>query len=238
MDVSVTGYYGLYSGVRNATWQLLLRVDAAALPVCSGDVAAHLDIPVLGYARAEPLLCALGLERHCADNDGFAVHIDGRWCVFLSDEATEENRNFTLAHELGHILLGHVMEEKQDTSGKQVRYTRENRREWAGGLDRVDVMEREANMFAARMLSPACALWGLDLHTPAEIARACGLPLHVAQKRTERMRVLYLRNLFLKSPVEGALFMRLTPFLLTQRPDGRLPLHCVRRLAELELAGV
>ena len=231
-----TAYYGMYAGVRNATWQLLLRVDIAALPVRCEEVAAGMGIPVLHYARAGPLLRALGLQGHCENNDGFAAHIDGRWCVFLNGDAAALNRNFTLAHELGHIFLGHVMEETQAHGGERVRYTRLNRREWACGLDRTDAMEREANMFAARMLSPACALWGLDLRKSGEIARVCGLPVHVAQKRAERMRVLYARNLFLKSPAEGMLFRRLKPYLLSQRPEGRLPEHCLRKLEEIVTA--
>jgi len=91
-------------------------------------------------------------------------------------------------------------------------------------------------MFAARMLSPACALWGLDLHSTTEIAYACGLPKHVARKRAERMRILYERNLFLKSNIESTLFDRFTPYLLSQRGEQGLPEHCVKKLAEIAKA--
>ena len=235
MNMVTTGetevFYGLYRGVRDAAWHLLLRIGVMALPVCCAEVAARMGLPVLSYTRAGPLLRALGLERHCENNDGFAAHIDGRWCVFLSDDGDECKRNFTLAHELGHVLLGHVMQETQ-AGGARVRYTRLNQREWAHGLNRLDAMEREANMFASRMLSPACVLWGLNLHTSGEIARACALPAYVARKRADRMRVLYERGLFLKSPVETALFEQFMPYLLSQRPDGRLPEHCTRKLEE------
>ena len=229
--------YGLYRGVRNATWRLLLRFGITSLPVSCTDVAVHMNVPVLGYDRAAPLLRALGLEEHCEGNDGFAAHIDGRWCVFLNDALQSADRyNFTLAHELGHVFLGHVMEEKQFSEKNRVQFTRLNRREWALGLNRAEGMEREANMFAARMLSPACALWGLDLHSTTEIAYACGLPKHVARKRAERMRILYERNLFLKSNIESTLFDRFTPYLLSQRGEQGLPEHCVKKLAEIAKA--
>lgn len=225
--------YGMYRGVRDAAWRLLLRFGVQEFPLACADMAQRMQVPAVSYERGLPLLRELGLEAHCRGNDGFALHMDGRWCIFFDDTApSPANRNFTLAHELGHVFLGHVPEERTVPGRKGLQITRKNRREWADGLDRRDTMERDANMFAARMLSPACVLWGLDLHTAADIERVCGLPRHVARRRAERMEILYERNCFLKSTAERQLFAQLTPYILRHRPDGRLPEHCLRKLEE------
>ena len=68
-------------------------------------------------------------------------------------------------------------------------------------------------MFATRILAPACVLWGLDLHSPEDIARVCDIPLRVAQKRAVRMEVLYERNKFLISPTEQELYRQFYAFI-------------------------
>lgn len=72
------------------------------------------------------LLCA-------SRTDGLTVRRDGRYVVLYNDQVGNERRRaFTLAHEVGHILLSH------------------------GGED-PEVEEREANAFAASLLCPAIA---------------------------------------------------------------------------------
>jgi hypothetical protein len=219
--------------VRNAAWRLLLRVGADALPVSCAETARRLGIPVLGYAQGLPLLRAMGLTDHCRDNDGFAVHVGHRWCIFLSNALPPGvNRDFTLAHELGHAVLGHAPEERRDADRGRVRFTRANTREWDVGLERDDILERDANMLAARLLSPACVLWGLGLRTAEDIARVCGLPLAVARQRAARMALLYQRDLFLRDKTEQALFARFLPYLQAQGP---LPQPCANKLAALNV---
>lgn len=68
-------------------------------------------------------------------------------------------------------------------------------------------------MFAIRLLSPACVLWGLNLHTAEEIAEYCDISLQAASYRAERMAELYRRNRFLRSPVERTLYKQFEPFI-------------------------
>jgi hypothetical protein len=71
---------------------------------------------------------------HCGA-DGLTVRRGGTYLV-LYDETVESDRRraFTLAHELGHILLAH------------------------GGGEDAPVEEREANAFAAALLAPEAAV--------------------------------------------------------------------------------
>ncbi|RZA15660.1 MAG: ImmA/IrrE family metallo-endopeptidase [Proteobacteria bacterium] len=92
-------------------------------------------IPVVVKARSSHLLKgASGLARLAKEDD--------RWfyvCEFNRDEISYRNR-FTIAHELGHVVLGHVTDErspKRDTT-----FTND------------DPDERFANAFAAALLMP------------------------------------------------------------------------------------
>ena len=67
--------------------------------------------------------------------DGLSMRHNGIYLVLYDERVESERRRaFTLAHEIGHILLGH-----------------------AGGEDAA-IEEREANAFAASLLAPAAAV--------------------------------------------------------------------------------
>ncbi len=76
---------------------------------------------------------ARGEELPAALPDGMTVRYEGTYLVLYRENAPEKRLAFTLAHELGHILLAH-----------------------AGDAPAVE--EREANAFAASLLCPAAAV--------------------------------------------------------------------------------
>jgi len=61
-------------------------------------------------------------------------------------------------------------------------------------------------VFASRFLAPACVLWGLNVHTAADIARFCEISKEAAEIRAKRMAELYKRNMFLTSPLERRVY--------------------------------
>jgi Zn-dependent peptidase ImmA (M78 family) len=111
-------------------------------------------------------------------------------------------RRVTIAHELGHIFLGHEVLWGRGVLDTPVRKPRS---------------ETDADMFALRLLAPACVLWGLDLHTPEEIAAACQISAAAARRRADRMRVLYKRQNFLASAMEKKLFSQFKDFIYSRR---------------------
>lgn len=103
---------------------------------------------------------------------------------------------------MGHIFLGHALINNQY-------------------LRTVDVskpiIETEADMFASRLLAPACVLWGLDIHSPEDISRICGISYTAAKIRAERMKILYKRNKFLTSPLEQQVYEQFKDFIQENR---------------------
>lgn len=73
--------------------------------------------------------------------------------------------------------------------------------------------EQAADRFAADILMPACVLWGLNIHTPEEIARLCNVSMSAATIRAERMEVLYQRNKFLTHPLERQVYAQFGGFI-------------------------
>ena len=146
-------------------------------------------------ARRSYSLTALTVQ-----TDGLTFYAGTEPVILYSEVCSPERIRFTIAHELGHIVLRHV------APGS---ITTKNREPSPGDSQQ----ETAANQFAARLLAPACVLWGLELHTADEIAAACRISKKAAQFRAERMKILYARNKFLSSPLEHKLYQRFVPFM-------------------------
>lgn len=184
--------YREYKVSRDLAWRVLINEGITELPVMVGDLCRRMGI-MMGYYTPQD------------DNDGFSVIVDGQAFIMVSDKCSVERQRFTAAHELGHILLGHV--------GKYQLVNRE-----PSPTD--NPIEQEANVFASRLLAPACVLWALDIRTPEEIARLCQISHQAATIRAKRMEELYQRKMFLRHPLEKQVHEQFTSFIARQRGGG------------------
>lgn len=177
--------YSDYKNSRNLAWEILLREKVTALPVGMTKLCRGMGIPVL-------------MHDDPARGDGFCVVVNGQPCIFVYRHAYRPRQRFTVAHELGHILLGHV--------GKYTLINREPSKN-------DNPIEQAANVFAARLLAPACVLWGCNAFTPEAIADLCDISMQAAVFRAERMALLRERGKFLASPLERKVFLQFRQFI-------------------------
>ena len=177
--------YTKYKVSRDLAWQILLNEGVKELPVKIGPLCKQMGIPVRYYSPAD-------------DNDGMSTIVNGRATILVSDRCIQTRQRFTAAHELGHILLGHVGQ-----------YQLVNREPSRGD----NPIEQEANVFASRLLAPACVLWALNARTPEQIADLCQISYQAAAFRAERMALLYERERFLSSPLEQQVYLQFSDFI-------------------------
>lgn len=199
--------YADYRQSRDMTWRLLLKHDVTVLPVRVGAICRAEGLTVISYHDADPLIRQYGLTEHAAENDGFTL---GKIIFYDNTRCTPERQRFTIAHELGHIMLHH--------SGRL------KNREPADGDAAV---EQAANVFASRLLAPACVLWGCGVHTPEQIAALCSISLPAARFRAARMAELYEReqdflmtrgrSCFLLSPLERQVYEAFADYIAAHR---------------------
>lgn len=112
-------------------------------------------------------------------NDGYCKMYPNEPFIFVNMLCSKNRQRFTVAHELGHIVLGHV--------GK---YTLINREPSVND----NPIEAEANVFASRLLAPACVLHEIGVKSPQEISELCGISLQSAEIRFQRFLELEERN--------------------------------------------
>ena len=185
--------YKDYQISRDLAWKILLQENVTELPVNIIRLCKQMGIRVQSYIPQD-------------DNDGMSVIIRGKPRILVSQESPHGRQRFTIAHELGHILLGHVGE-----------YELVNREP----DPKDNPIEQAANVFASRLLAPACVLWALNARTPEEIAALCDISYQAASFRAERMALLYQRNKFLASPLERTVHQQFGDFIRSKK-DGSL----------------
>ena len=179
--------YYTYQKSRNAAWHILLDAGIDRLPVDLKKICRHLRISVKCYDQ---------------DADGSSQIINGSPVIIIRNGLCRPRARFTIAHEIGHILLGHVG-----------MYRLVNREPSPSD----NPIEQAANAFAARLLAPSCVLWALEVHTHEQIMRLCDISQAAAEYRMERMNLLYKRNRFLTSDLERQVFRNFQAYIRETR---------------------
>lgn len=107
-----------------------------------------------------------------ADIAGYYMERDGRRIIVVNGFNAKPRRRFSVAHELGHVVLRHGPV-KLMMSGHIA--TQPN---W---------QEAQANAFAAELLMPKLALARMGVMTPRQIAQLCGVSMEAATIRAEQL---------------------------------------------------
>lgn len=188
------------------TWKLLIRTGIHRLPVRVSEICRVLGIRVVSYSQGQRLITRLDLQDNCIDNDGFT----DSGIIYYNDSCVIGRQRFTVAHELGHILMHH----------SPSRINRE-----PSSSDHP--VEQAANVFASRLLAPACVLWGMGVHAAKDIADLCDISLAAATFRAKRMEQLYqreaefrqkyARSCFLLSPLECQVYEQFREYIENHR---------------------
>lgn len=153
--------------------QALLRAGIDSLPVSLSTIADHFGIKIVDYTSFTRVYDVTEHDLYRASTGGFSLMQDGRFlCVLNNSLCHKPRRKWTAAHELGHILSGHI-------NGAYPVLT--------------DEQEREADRFAAELLAPLTVLHFCGVSSALEIERMCGISRQAAEYRfndLSRMRRL------------------------------------------------
>ena len=183
-------YYGIYKGIRDSVWNCLVKFNITSFPVDILKIAREAGIHVKKNSNTNDL---------CKGELGKSYYDGENWYIVYDDSQPVSISRFTIAHELGHFFLGHDLTySKYSTVSSFAKKPKE---------------EEQSDRFAVRLLSPACILKELDLHTAEDIAKYCNIPLDVAAERSKRMQVLCKRNAFFTCPIETEVYETFKPYI-------------------------
>lgn len=125
--------YQNYIKAKNLAMQVLTDCNITTLPVNLVDIADHYNIILIPYSISE-YIKAYNLY----NTEGFSFYRNGESIIYFNDNRHTSKIRFTVAHEIGHCLLGHIRNSKK--SGKY------NYRSYK------KITETQANIFAIHLL--------------------------------------------------------------------------------------
>lgn len=128
---------------------------------------------------------------------GITILDKGTFIIIYNNTEPSTRCRFTIAHELGHIFLGHLLTNK--TAYRTFELSDDN--------------ESAANVFARDLLAPACVLHELHALQATDIARLCNISLEAAAYREARMKELEQRNAWYKHPLEREVYKQFEDFI-------------------------
>lgn len=189
--------YEHYKKARNKAWETLLRAEITSLPVDLGRLADAYQIKVILYSHMD--MPHFFPEEICS-GDGFVLENGTEKQIFINDNIhTRPRRRFTLAHELGHVVLEHDLTRIHFRNSETDNST--------------NIQELEANVFARNVLMPAAILAALDIHTPEDIVNLCDVSWQSADIRAARLEKLYQRHKFGQHPLERQMLSNFEHFI-------------------------
>lgn len=150
---------------------LMVRCHINSLPVDPYKIATILKIPVVSYSQAYQAGFKSSIEtlRITAKADAMCYKGSGNQYIIFYDETQtpKERINFSLAHELGHIVLGHLTNEE---FLPRYEVNRKN-----------DPKEKEADSFAGELLRPPILLILAGIIRVHDIKIACNITTAAAR---------------------------------------------------------
>jgi Zn-dependent peptidase ImmA (M78 family) len=187
--------YNDYVAARDLSWKVIIDVGLNKLPISLSSIAKFYGINIISYAHT---------NNQSKSEDGYSLKMDNNYIIYFNEQKPLVRQRFTVAHELGHCLLGHL----KDVDKTFYRNTE---------ADVSDIMEQQANIFARDLLMPAIVLHALNVQSAEDISKFCNVSNQSAKIRWERLQKLNQRNKFNISPLERRVFEQFKEYINTNK---------------------
>lgn len=187
--INPPNYNFSYYNVRNNAWDFLIKNNINEYPLSINKIIKQNNWYLVDYQ----VYCSYKgkdiFELISKFPDAFTVQDkNNNFLICFNSQNNRQRIRFSIAHEIGHIVLGHLYKNEK--------------------------LEKEANMFAARILMPMILIKELDLTNSEELAKLCDVSLESATYRLKRFKAIKERKKFYTNPKEKQLLLQLKPFLI------------------------
>lgn len=185
-----------YRNIRNAAWLFLLHNDIKEMPLDLETLALQNNWTLLCYEDNQTLFQIIDKMKLYEKFDGLTYLHDNEIIIMYHRTDNIGRMRFTIAHEFGHIIFMHL--------------TKLNRKDY----------ERQANMFAARILMPMCVIKECGATTAAEISQLCNTGILASSFRASRLKKLNAKSKFYSSALESQVIDQFSEFINNYTKQG------------------
>lgn len=167
----------------NQAYIFLNEFKRLTLPVDLSVMCAFHDIILMTYSQLSKHGKELGIKNTTKfmkrlPNDGFVMMINDTPYIFYNERRKSKNRiRFTIAHEIGHVILGHLDDFDLSILRREEGYSKQYK-----------VLEDEANNFARNILTPFPFLTNISLDEHTQWFDFFQITSHAAKVRRDLIR--------------------------------------------------
>lgn len=136
---------------------LISAANTLTLPVDTRRIATHFRYSIRYYGHCREMLKNFNMTHLAAQYPALSTKRHGKYYIFLSDDLNVEQERREIAHELGHITLGHL---EPDVP-----------------IPKEDEAEEQADLFVIALLAAPPLLEQCGVSCPEDIHRITGLSL-------------------------------------------------------------
>ncbi len=178
-----------YYNARNTAWDFLIKNNVTTFPLDLHQIIKNNHWELWSYKKFERVCGISRQDLIDLSPDGFTdVDSDNNYRIVVNEENSRHRSRFTTAHEMGHIVLHKVYRDS-------------------------DKLEKEANIFASRILMPMVLIKELEIRSPQELSDLCDVSIQSAEIRLKRFDDIKGREKFYTNPLEIKLYNNLKPFI-------------------------
>lgn len=130
-----------YEEIKNIVVNLLVALDIRCVPISGFEIAVKLGIKLIPYSAKERQNAERAKK---IAEDGVCIEMkDGSLYIFYNDDKDYNRLNWTILHEIGHLVLGHT--------------------------EHCKLADAEADFFAKNAIAPPILVHKLNLKSSTEI---------------------------------------------------------------------
>lgn len=166
----------------------LLKNKVTALPIDLKYILKRNGWASVSYEFASKIIDNFYFD-YPTDSLGFCIYYKCNYIIFYNNKVCLGTQRFTIAHEIGHIVLNHFCKQHEK------------------------LHETEANMFASRMLMPINILKECNVSSSKELEILCKVSNISAEYRFKRLKMLNERNRFYIDKNELILTQKFSNFI-------------------------
>lgn len=137
--------------IKRAVAKMFVEYSITCVPISGFEIAVKMGIKVTRYSAYSKEIRAILFKE---SSDGFSMMVDDQWYIFYNDEKSYKRINFTIMHEIGHIVLDHT----EDS----------------------ELAKKEADFFAKFALAPPVLIHRMKLETAEAISDIFGISYEAA----------------------------------------------------------
>lgn len=152
--------------------ETLIHYSGGIFPISPFVIAHNMGVKIITQDTLE-FLEIDSLNKMSNSTPALKLNLRGQKIIVVNDKFKKSFVRFAIAHEIGHIMMSHSIEDMSTSSVVLYNYIQEkNYKRFIAKRNRI---EREADLFAVHLLAPPLILWDKNVRSTIDIENNCSV---------------------------------------------------------------